>query len=181
MFEACKSKQRTLLREGLESNHPPSRILNSSLIARCLGDQTAQRCLPFVSSFLTPARAPLLPSHLNHYGKMSRFTDTKPFQREAWAPESEAQKGTEETLPVPKCSQPHVQGEDQLLCWLLVSFSGISSELGSPGGHFWTVVGPLTQCGTFGYGRGRSSLLEKQPVQSSAPLCCMPLLPKAFP
>lgn len=118
----------------MESNHPPSQLPHSSIIARCLGDQTAHSTtrFTFVSSFLTPSRAPNLLRHLNHYGRMSRFTDTKSFQREAWAPKSKARKGIEETLPVPKVASHMFRAT--------VSRSA-GSRLPSPSSP-WGVAGP---------------------------------------
>lgn len=156
MFEACKSEQQTPLREETAAwspaaLRPSSHILPLLPAVLEIKQHKAQRGFAFVSSFLTPSGAPNLPRHLNHCGRMSRFTDTKLFQREAWAPKSKARKGTEETLPAPKGSQPHVQGNCLPLCWLLASFSVVSLRRGwSPGCHPWTLSGPLTLCGTFG-------------------------------
>lgn len=169
MFEACKSEQRTPLREETATWNPTTLSPSSHilpLLPAVLEIKQHNAALLSSLSFLTPSRAPDWPRHLNRFGRMSRFADTKPFQREAWAPKSKAQKGTEDTLQVPKYSQPHVQG----LCWLSPSFSAISLGLGwSPGCLFWTLFGPPALCGTFGHATGRiacTSLRHTPPSQS---------------
>lgn len=141
MFEVCKSEQWRRPPLGIQPASSPRFLPLLPAVLEIKQYNTAKRIffpLSFLL-FLSHSRAPNFLSNLNHYQKMSRFTDTKPFQREAWAPEREAQKSTEETFPDPRSSQSHIQGSYRLLCQVSSFFSDISS-----GSHFWILVGPPT-------------------------------------